>query len=650
MYKLIICLLLTSKFVLAQDLDPLNIPESVNISSIRLDEMNDQLHEIVDKGKLAGIQTAIIRKGKLAHFDTYGFANLEEEKTLNNKSIFRIFSMTKPITSVGLMQLYEKGKFKLDDPVYKYIPEFKNMVVHTENGNVPVNKSIKIIDLLRHTSGIGYGRSASQTLNNIYQDANLHNSENLESFITEISKIPLAFEPGTDWEYGHSTDVCGYLIEVLSGKKLDAYLSENVLKPLGMIDTHFQLPKSKIERFTTGYSTENEKLVVVEHPSESRFASEVTFLKGGGGLVSTTSDYIKFCKMLLNEGKLNGKILLKPETIRLMTKDHLSDVRKHTERLRLLPGETGFGLGFSIADKNEDGIVYGWGGAVGTYFRVHPKKELAYILMIQLSPYRQLGLREVFQELVNNSLIENFDVLKQEEKLPILLDKSILSGIGLDKVNLKDQPNREFFQKVLYQGSEIGVYMISSETATKHFEGFPIDEFVYLMNGKARLEPENEDAYELETGDFIAVEKGYEGNWQTIGGEKYHLELSVVSSNRSSQNNNAKIKNPFKIDEGVISGVNIGNNDDSTNKNTVFSGSELEITIESEKPRNVKIANSKKEQFIHILSGMVTITSNKGNSKTFYTGDFLILPKGFNGNWHSKGHNLFRIIKVVSNI
>ncbi|PQJ80865.1 hypothetical protein BTO18_01695 [Polaribacter porphyrae] len=383
-------------------------PESVGISSAKLKELNTKLHSFVNNKQLAGIQTAIIRKNKLVHFNTYGFSNVEENKPLKNNSIFRIFSMTKPITSVGLMMLYEQEKFKLDDPLYKYIPEFKNISIYDENsGIIKAKRHIRIIDLLRHTSGISYGRTQNKSLNDLYRNAHLRNSKNLREMILKLAKLPLSFEPGTNWEYGYSTDVCGYLIEVLSGKKLDDFLYSNILKPLRMDDTHFQLPKHKIDRFTVGYRTINGKLLVSETPEESRFVNDVHIINGGGGLVSTTKDYLQFCKMLINRGKLNDTQILKTETIALMTKDHLKEVRKFTPRLRLMPRETGFGLGFSIASKspNKERGVYGWGGAVGTYFRIDPERELIYIMMIQLSPYRQLGLRQKFQQLVNNSIL-----------------------------------------------------------------------------------------------------------------------------------------------------------------------------------------------------------------------------------------------------
>jgi len=384
-------------------------PESIGISSDSLIKLNKELHAFVDEGKLAGIQTAIIKNGKTIHFDSYGYANLETKKPIDSKSIYRIFSMTKPIVSIALMQLYEEGKFTLEDPLYKYIPEFKNMSVASHSGVITKAKNdIKIIDLLRHSSGLSYGRGPNNFVNQQYRSANLWSSKNNKEFIKRLSKLPLCFEPGTDWEYGTSTTVIGHLIEVLSGEYLDQYLENHILRPLEMVDTYFQIPQEKIKHFTTGYSNINNKgLTITDLPETSRYTREVTLFNGGGGLVATTNDYLNFCKMLLNKGMYKGVEIIKSSTLDLMTEDHLKDVRRHTKRLRILPGETGFGLGFSIAAKNENKIgVYGWGGAVGTYFRIDSEKDLAYVLMIQISPYRQLQIREKFQELVNSAIIE----------------------------------------------------------------------------------------------------------------------------------------------------------------------------------------------------------------------------------------------------
>jgi CubicO group peptidase (beta-lactamase class C family) len=384
-------------------------PEMVGLASDSLNNMNARFHNLVDEKQLAGIQTAIIRNGKLVHFDSYGYSNIEERKKLNEQSIFRIFSMTKPIVSVALMKLFEEGKFKLEDPIYKYLPEFKEMSIYRDSGIVEAQNPIRIVDLLRHTSGFSYGSGPHAELNQMYADADLNTSKTNKEFVHKLSKLPLLFEPGTDWQYGLSTNICGYLIEVLSAKPLDAYLKEHIFIPLEMDDTYFQVPKEKIERFTVGYGWDEEiGLTVVEEQGENRYLDEVTLFNGGGGLVSTTFDYLKFCQMILNKGEINGHRILKEETIGLMLQDHLQEVRNHQERLRLPYGEYGFGLGFAIRGNNENELekVYGWGGAIGTYFKIDTENNMAYVMMIQLSPYRQLGLRQLFQNYVESSLVE----------------------------------------------------------------------------------------------------------------------------------------------------------------------------------------------------------------------------------------------------
>ncbi|MBV6653712.1 MAG: beta-lactamase family protein [Mameliella sp.] len=383
-------------------------PEEVGMSSDSLENMDVYFHRLVDENQLAGIQTAVFRKGKLAHLDSYGYANIEEEKPLDEQSVFRIFSMTKPIVSVALMQLYEAGKFRLEDSLYQYIPEFREMQIYTDSMLIKAKNPIRIVDLLRHTSGFSYGRTQYEALNQMYRDAHLHASANNKEFITKLSQLPLSFEPGTDWQYGFSTNICGYLIEVLSGKSLDVYLEEHIFSPLGMHDTHFQLPAEKVERFTVGYGwTEGIGLTISEQQRVNRYTNEVTLFNGGGGLVSTTFDYMKFCQLFLNGGQANGHQVLKKETIELMLKDHLEPVRAYQDRFRLPAGEHGFGLGFAIRG-DEDGLdkVYGWGGAVGTYFKIDLDHELAYVMMIQLSPYRHLGLRQRIQDYVEAAIID----------------------------------------------------------------------------------------------------------------------------------------------------------------------------------------------------------------------------------------------------
>lgn len=392
------------------NLKELSNPDNAGLSNDSLKKMNASFHKLVDDNQLAGIQTAIIREGKLIHFDSYGYADIGGKAPLSDQSIFRIFSMTKPIVSVALMQLYEQGKFKLEDPLHQFIPEFRETFIFKDSGLVRSRRPIRIIDLLRHTSGYNYGNTRNTSLNRHYARANLYSSVNNEEFVKRLSKVPLQFEPGTNWQYGLSTNICGYLIEVLTGQSLQDYLNNFVLKPLKMMDTHFQLPKHKISRFTSGYRWDrNSGLHESESAENNRYVDEVTVFNGGGGLVSTTFDYLTFCQMLLNKGVLDGKRILKESTIDLMFSDHLEEVRKHqTERIRLPLGEASFGLGFAIRGENIDSLegVFGWGGAAGTYFKVDMEHKLAYVMMIQIIPYRHLGLRRKIQQFIDSAIIE----------------------------------------------------------------------------------------------------------------------------------------------------------------------------------------------------------------------------------------------------
>lgn len=384
-------------------------PETVGMSSDSLEKMNAYFHELVDEQQLAGIQTAVFRKGKLIHFDSYGYSDIEAGKQLDENSIFRIFSMTKPIVSVALMQLYDQGKFALEDPLYKYLPDFKDQFVMVDSTLVPAKQPVRMIDLLRHTSGYSYGRSGNERLDRLYAEAQEIAAIDNKEVVRRLSKLPLQFEPGTDWQYGFSTNICGYLVELFSGLSLDEYLKTKIFAPLGMVDTHFQLPLEKLKDFTVGYGwSDTDELFISEVPKESRYVREVTQFNGGGGLLSTTKDYLRFCQMLLDAGQYNGQRIIQKASLELMWEDHLVEVRKHQERLRLPPGEASFGLGFAIKGDSPDHLqsVYGWGGAVGTYFKIDPKRQLTYIMMIQLSPYRHLGLRARLQGFVNAAVVE----------------------------------------------------------------------------------------------------------------------------------------------------------------------------------------------------------------------------------------------------
>ena len=422
-------------------------PKLAGLSIDRLEGLKKIMYEFVDEGKLAGVQTAIIRNGSIGHYDTYGYADIDSKKQLKDDAIFRIYSMTKPIVSVALMMLYEEGKFLLDDPVHKYIPEMKNLRVYkpvftkkffgSTLGKIwPLNKlrsvrktktHMRMIDLLRHTSGLGYGWGSNTYVDRKYKKADIWESKDTKDFINKISKIPLYHEPGTGWRYGVSTDVCGYLVEVLSGQSLDEFLSSRIFMPLNMVDTHFQVPDNKINRFTTNYINNipekyrwllrksfnpDGKLMAIDNPDSSEFTKNVTFFSGGGGLVSTTKDYVQFCKMILNQGELNGARILGPKTIELMTEDHLTFIPHKGGPLSLPNNGTSFGLGFSVvkntAAKEVVGSVgtHGWGGAAGTFFGIDPEEDLIFVLMIQLIDFDNLKISERFQAMVYQSIVE----------------------------------------------------------------------------------------------------------------------------------------------------------------------------------------------------------------------------------------------------
>jgi len=400
LYKLqIVFLLFTSIFLNAQSNFEISSPESQGFSSEKLMLLNQAMHSYVDNNELSAIQTAIVKNGKLIHFDSYGSSDISENNELKSDDIFRIASMTKPIVSLALMKLYEEGKFKLNDPVYKYIPEFKNLTVKKRKKTKPVKNHVKVIDLLRHSAGLNFkGPEDYRKVINM----------NLEEYTKDAAKTPLKFEPGTTWWYSSSTDICGYLIEVLSGQKLDVFLKKNIFDPLKMDDTFFELPKNKIDRLTTLYVVgENKELVSFDNKSNSPFKDKVILLNGSGGLLSTTEDYLKFSVMLLNNGFSNGEQIIKKSTLDLMKEDHSLGLKYK----KLVFGKKkGFGLGFEVVKEDETKFgskgTFGWGGMFGTYFRVDPKENMVYIYMTQSFETYKLKLADKFRGLVYDSIIE----------------------------------------------------------------------------------------------------------------------------------------------------------------------------------------------------------------------------------------------------
>lgn len=392
-------------------------PESQGMSAERLTRIHQHFQSYIDDNKIAGIQTLVARNGKIVHFESNGFADIESKRKLDDGSIFRIYSMTKPIATVALMMLYEEGMFQLNDPVSDYIPAFKDMkaVVKDDKSRLvePVKQEIKIVDLLRHTSGLGYGWGPGTYVDSLYRTAGFWGAKDLKGFAEIVGKLPLYHQPGTKWRYGISTDIVGYLVEVLSGQPLDEYLEENIFEPLGMHDTFFQVPADKINRYTSNYRPkEGGGIEVADNYKTSMFTQRTRRFSGGGGLQSTSYDYFLFCQMLLNEGELNGERLLSPKTIELMTMDHCALIPSGPGFGGFPNEAAGFGLGFrvvkDVAHSQNLGSAgsYGWGGAAGTYFVIDPVEKLILIQMIQLRPYAHLNHRAKFHTLVYQAIVD----------------------------------------------------------------------------------------------------------------------------------------------------------------------------------------------------------------------------------------------------
>ncbi len=365
----------------------------------------------VTSGKLAGLVTLVAKGDEVVHLSSHGVQDLETQVPMTKDTLFRIYSMTKPITSVGVMMLVEEGKIGLDDPVAKHLPEFKDVKVFTaakEDGSVETEDQKRVMtvrDLLRHTSGMTYGIFGNHPVDKLYRDAGVLNpADTNEAFTKRLAKLPLMLQPGTDWHYSVSVDVQGRLIEVHSGKTLDVFFKERIFDPLGMTDTYFYTPKEELGRLATVYApVEEGGLTVNEQANFYGVASEdFNFMSGGGGLVSTAHDYLKFSQMMLNGGELNGVRLLKPETVDDMSRNHLpEDQLPFGENA---PGH-GFGLGFAVTmepqNPHQNVGRYFWGGAASTVFWIDPEDDTIAILMTQMNPSSTYPLRDEFEAVVH---------------------------------------------------------------------------------------------------------------------------------------------------------------------------------------------------------------------------------------------------------
>jgi CubicO group peptidase (beta-lactamase class C family) len=411
-------------------------PESAGMSKAGLERVDAHLkNRYVDAGRYPGTQLLIYRRGKVVHSAVQGYADVERKVPVKDDTIFRIYSMTKPITSVAFMMLFEEGRVALDEPVHKYIPEWKNLGVFVA-GSAPAfaarppSRPMLIVDLLRHTSGLTYGFQQRSNVDAAYREKKITNTGTMETMIEDLSKIPLEFSPGEAWNYSVSADVIGYLIGKISGRPFEQFLKERIFDPLGMSDTGFYVPPDKAHRFAACYSADppdrvsfvaaerKAALYLQDDPATSPYLKPPSFISGGGGLCSTAADYLTFCRALINGGEFGGVRLLGPKTLKLMTTNHLPDGRDLPSMSRSMFSEAnyngiGFGLGFAVTMDSAKTLLpgsageYNWGGAASTSFWVDPAEELITIFMTQLMPSSAYPLRRELRTLVYSAITES---------------------------------------------------------------------------------------------------------------------------------------------------------------------------------------------------------------------------------------------------
>jgi CubicO group peptidase (beta-lactamase class C family) len=403
---------MTAVSVEAQSLPSVR-PEQVGLSSERLQRVMDMLKADVDKRVIPGAIVLVARHGKIAYFETVGVRDPATKAPMTKDSIFRIYSMSKPITSVSAMMLWEDGRFNLSEPVSKYIPQMGGLKVGVEKPDpsggkptlelVPTKRDMTIQDLFRHTSGLTYGFFGPGQVKKMYAEAKVWNDypSNAE-LVDRLAKLPLAYQPGTTWDYSHSTDVLGRLVEVISRQSLAQFEKERLLDPLGMKDTSFYVTdKIKQSRIAEPFPDDRSIGVDAEF-NDPRVAQAAE--SGGGGMVGTAMDYARFLQMLLNGGTLDGKRILGPKTIAYMTSDHLGPTIEQGPLY--LPG-AGFGFGLGFAVRKDAGVSafagtvgeYNWGGAGGTYFWVDPKEDMFVVFMMQ-SPKHRVPYRYLLKDMV----------------------------------------------------------------------------------------------------------------------------------------------------------------------------------------------------------------------------------------------------------
>jgi CubicO group peptidase (beta-lactamase class C family) len=399
-------------------------PEQVGLCRDRLSRIDRWRDGLVAAGKVAGATTLVFRRGQVAHLGSSGKADLARDMKMTPETIHRIYSMTKPLTSVAIMMLYEEGRFQLDDPISRTLPEFAGQLVCTggARGKLetrPALRGITFRDLLTHTSGLTYGFMQSTLVDAMYRERGIDfggAETSLAEVVQALAALPLIAEPGTEWNYSVATDVLGHLVAVLSGQPFAEFLQERIIGPLGMVDTGFQVPEGQEARFAANYARgEDGSLKLIDDPTTSRYLRPRRVHSGGGGLVSTAADYLRFCRMLLGKGELDGVRYLGRKTVELMMTNHLRGDMAAMGQPRWSESTAegiGFGLGFSVTLDPARAQILGtpgecaWGGAASTAFWVDPAEEMAVILLTQLMPSSTWPLRRELRVLSYQAVID----------------------------------------------------------------------------------------------------------------------------------------------------------------------------------------------------------------------------------------------------
>ena len=398
------------------------MPEQVGLSAERLARIDRAMEGHVTEGHFSGAIGMIVRRGKIGYFKTWGDMDKASGTKMPEDAIFRMYSMTKAVTGVAAMILYEHGHFALTDPISNYLPEFKTMRValeetsgvtdrrdsHTE----PAKRQITVRDLFMHTAGLSYPGPSAPDGERYFAKTGVNQATTLEEMVKRIAKAPLVQQPGTTWQYGYSTDVLARYVEAVSGMPIDEFFRKNIFEPLGMSDTGYYVPEKKWDRFTVLYTLNDGKKTVRRSTAAAQdsYKQPTTKLGGGSGLVSTTMDYARFCQMLANDGELNGVRILSRKSVGLMRADHMPVDMSRAGGTSL--AGWGFGLTFAVSrGPGQTGIIgtkgeYRWGGAAGTRFWIDPKEEMVTIFMVQILPYRGLSYGQEFKRLAYQAIVD----------------------------------------------------------------------------------------------------------------------------------------------------------------------------------------------------------------------------------------------------